>query len=52
VYQGNRNEKLFDINSISSSEIAGVEVYHGAATIPAQYEGMRTTCGLLIIWTR
>lgn len=52
VYQGSESEPLFDINSLSTKNVAGVEFYAGGATIPARYNGTRTTCGLLLLWTR
>ena len=52
VYQGNPGETLFDLNSIPLSEIAGVESYAGGATMPAMYNGTRSTCGLIVIWTK
>ncbi len=52
VYQGNPGETLFDLNSIPLSEIAGIESYAGGATMPAMYNGTRSTCGLLVIWTK
>ncbi|MCX5763133.1 MAG: carboxypeptidase regulatory-like domain-containing protein [Gemmatimonadetes bacterium] len=52
VYQGNPGESLFDLNSVLLSEIAGVESYAGGATIPAMYNGTRSTCGLIVIWTK
>lgn len=33
-------------------EIAGIEVYSGAATIPPQFSGMDRGCGVILIWTR
>ena len=52
VYQGHDGETLFDINSIQSAEIAGIEVYASTATIPVKYNGTRSTCGLVVIWTK
>ncbi len=64
VYQGNygsptatgsisRDEPPFDTNSIGPSVIAGIEYYASAASIPTKYNGMRNTCGLMLIcWTR
>ncbi len=52
VYQGNSGETLFDLNSIPISEIAGIETYAGGATMPAMYNGTRSTCGLIVIWTK
>ena len=46
---GGQNEPNFNLNTIDSSHIAGVEYYTGAAAIPAKYNGTRSTCGLLII---
>lgn len=33
-------------------EIAGIEVYAGAATVPAQFSGVDRRCGMIIVWTR
>jgi hypothetical protein len=52
VYTGNFGEALWDINSIQPAQIAGVEVYTSGATIPSKYNGTRSTCGLVVIWTR
>lgn len=34
------------------SDIAGIEVYSGPATIPLQYKSANTTCGVILIWTK
>jgi hypothetical protein len=34
------------------SDLAGVEVYAGAATAPLQYATNDTRCGLILIWTK
>jgi hypothetical protein len=52
VYQALQGEPLWDINSIQTSSIAGIEYYAGGATMPPQYSGTRKSCGLLIIWTK
>jgi hypothetical protein len=52
VYTGNGGEALWDINSIQPTQIAGVEVYTSGATIPSKYNGTRSTCGLVVIWTK
>jgi hypothetical protein len=33
-------------------EIAGIEVYDGPATVPAQFSGMDRRCGMVIVWTK
>ncbi len=57
VYRGSEDgqgesEPLFDINALPPETIAGVEFYAGGATMPAKYNGTRSTCGLILIWTR
>jgi hypothetical protein len=52
VYNGSRSEMLFDVNSIPTSSISGIEYYPGAATVPLKFRGADTGCGLLIIWTK
>lgn len=52
VYRGNDDEQLFDLSSLSPSEILAIEVYRGGATMPLEYNATRKTCGLLVIWTK
>lgn len=33
-------------------QVAGVEVYSGAATVPPQFGGVDRRCGLIAVWTR
>jgi hypothetical protein len=33
-------------------EIAGIEVYNGAATVPPRFSGLSRSCGMILIWTR
>jgi hypothetical protein len=44
----------FDVNAVPPSDIYGIEIYNGAATIPAQYLSATagSYCGLIMIWTR
>jgi hypothetical protein len=51
VYTGD-GQPPFDINSIKPEEMAGLEYYGGAATMPTEYNSTRTACGLVVIWTR
>ena len=47
-------ETGFSLDEIGPTELHGVEVYPGPATIPAEFGGMRKDayCGLVMIWTR
>lgn len=40
------------VNDIPSYDIAGLEVYPSQTTVPAQYAGGLTGCGVILIWTR
>ncbi|HSJ24331.1 MAG TPA: TonB-dependent receptor [Longimicrobiales bacterium] len=40
------------INSLHWSEVQGMEVYPGSASVPAQFSGSRSGCGVIAIWTR
>jgi len=33
-------------------EIAGIEIYSGAATVPPQFSGADRRCGMILVWTR
>ncbi len=37
---------------VSPVEIAGVEVYKGAASMPAEFTGSGSRCGVVVIWTK
>lgn len=53
VFSGRPGEQLFDVNSLGTSSIAGIEYYRDAATVPAKFGGARgETCGLIVIWTK
>jgi hypothetical protein len=54
VYGGNRtrSEELFDVGSISVTDIEAVEWYAGPSSIPMMYTGLNANCGVLVIHTR
>jgi hypothetical protein len=52
VFSNRSGEMLFDVNSLQTSQIAGIEYYPGASSVPVKFRGADTGCGLLIIWTR
>ena len=48
----NRNPRDTIDMFVRPVEIAGVEVYKGAASLPAEYAGMASGCGVVVIWTK
>ena len=52
VYRGMAGEPLFDVNSVSPSEISGIEFYAGTSQLPPEYRATSRTCGVLAIWTK
>lgn len=53
VTDGIQMPKPFDLNLMPPpKEIAGIEVYAGSATVPAQYAALNSGCGVLLVWTR
>ena len=53
VVDGMNMPSAFDLNlGPLISQIAGIEVYSGPSTAPAQFQGMDRRCGLILIWTR
>jgi hypothetical protein len=42
----------FDINSLGVSDIEAVEMFNGPGQLPAQYMGLNTDCGIVVIHTR
>lgn len=51
VYKARDGEPLFDLSSIMSREIEAVEYYTGPAETPAIYANLKSTCGVLVVWT-
>jgi hypothetical protein len=51
---GHLMEGGFDMNTIDPSEVYGVEIYPGPATIPMEFRSARRSsgCGLIMMWTR
>lgn len=37
---------------VSPIEIAGVEIYRGAASVPGEFAGSDSRCGVVVIWTK
>lgn len=37
---------------VRPGEIAGVEVYRGPASVPAEFSGSDSGCGVIVIWTK
>lgn len=52
VYLGRDDETLFDLSSISPSEIDAIEYYAGPAQTPGKYNGNKSACGVVVIWRR
>lgn len=45
--------RYFDLDLLPPpKQIAGIEVYAGAATIPPQFGGVDRRCGVVAVWTR
>lgn len=49
---GTTMDQFYDINQISTADIAGVEYYAGGASLPLQYNGTTNGCGVLVLWQR
>lgn len=52
VFGGQPGEALFDINTLPVEQIAGIEFYNGAGSMPVEFNATRNTCGALIIWLK
>lgn len=51
---GQLKEKSFAVDEISVTDVHGIEVYPGAASLPAEFGSIKPDgwCGLVMIWTR
>jgi hypothetical protein len=39
-------------DAVAPSSVEGIEVYHGLATVPAQFLNPDSRCGAVVVWTR
>jgi hypothetical protein len=46
----NRNERAFVDEVVRPSDLEGVEIYHGVASLPPLYHD-ETGCGVILLWT-
>ncbi|HEX4936813.1 MAG TPA: carboxypeptidase regulatory-like domain-containing protein [Gemmatimonadaceae bacterium] len=45
----------FDLDSVDPRSFEGIEIYSGAASVPAEYQGNRSlssACGTIILWSK
>ena len=52
VYDGDRTQQPFNVNSINPVDVAAVEYYRGLSNTPVELQGARNSCGALVIWTK
>jgi hypothetical protein len=45
-------EKARDLFAISPAEIEAIEIYRGAAEVPAEFSGSTAECGVVAVWLR
>ncbi len=52
ILDGLEMAQPFSVNSLDPGEVIAIEWYAGPASMPAQFNATRNSCGLLIIWTK
>ena len=53
VYLDNMNVTGTELRTlVRPFEVAGVEIYKGAASLPAEFSGSNSQCGVVAIWTK
>lgn len=52
VYDGDRTQTPFNVNSLNPEDIAAIEYYRGLSNTPVELQGIRNSCGVLVIWTK
>lgn len=52
MYDGDRSQQPFNVNSINPVDVAAVEYYRGLSNTPVELQGIRNSCGALVIWTK
>ncbi len=52
LFTGRENGEVPDINRFSPGQLEAVEYYASAAQTPGKYNGLNSTCGVLVLHTR
>ncbi len=52
VFTARRGQLLFDVNSVPTAQISGIEYYGGAGSMPPEFNVGGNTCGAVVIWTK
>jgi Carboxypeptidase regulatory-like domain/TonB-dependent Receptor Plug Domain len=52
MYDGDRTQSPFNVNSINPDDVAAIEYYRGLSNTPVELQGQRNSCGALVIWTK
>lgn len=52
MYDGDRWQQPFNVNSLNPDDIAAIEYYRGLSNTPVELQGIRNSCGVLVIWTK
>ncbi|MBX7119503.1 MAG: TonB-dependent receptor [Gemmatimonadaceae bacterium] len=52
MYDGDRWQTPFNVNSLNPDDIAAIEYYRGLSNTPVELQGIRNSCGVLVIWTK
>ena len=52
IYDGSRSQTPFDVSSLSTENIAAIEYYRGLSNTPVELQGIRNSCGVLVVWTK
>jgi hypothetical protein len=51
-YDGEQLERAWELFQFRPQDIEAVEIYRGAAEIPAEYSGSTAQCGVVAVWLR
>lgn len=52
LYGGREGEPIPNINDLVVGDIEAIEYFNGPATTPAEYSGLQSPCGVLVVHTR
>ncbi len=42
----------FNLDNVQPSSVAGIEIYKGTSSVPAEFRGALTPCAAIVLWTR
>jgi hypothetical protein len=52
VHTPGSGDPMYILRELSGLDIEAIEVYRGPASVPAEFSGLDSACGAVVVWTK